>query len=222
MVVPAIDAVDIAVTFGAVQALPRTSLCVADGESVAIMGPSGSGKSTLLSCIQGIGLVSQGSLRVLGQEQSRVPLRQRSSLRLRHMGLIQQTADLLPEFSATENVAFPLLVDGRRRSGALAAAADALEAVGLRDKADADVRTLSGGEAHRVAVARALARPDIRLIVADEPTAALDAENAMRITDLILQAAEERRATVILATHDPRVADRCGRIERLTRERDVS
>lgn len=140
------------VTFGEMLALPRTSLHAARGSSVAIMGPSGSGKSTLLACIQGLEKPTSGTVRVLGQDQRTSSARARSDLRRRRMGLIQQSPDLLEEFSTVENVAFPLLFDGMKRSSALALAVEALQGVGMAHCAEADVRTLSGGEAQRIAL----------------------------------------------------------------------
>lgn len=109
-----------------------------------------------------------------------------------------------------------------KRSSALELAAAALEGVGLSARADADVRTLSGGEAQRVAVARALIRPDVGLIVADEPTASLDVENAHMVTELLLREAATRSATVVLATHDPAVASLCDDTFRLQRQHDAA
>lgn len=212
---------DASVSFGEVLALPRTSLEVARGSSLAIMGPSGSGKSTLLACIQGLETPTSGVVRVLGQDQGSASRRARSDLRRQHMGLIQQSPNLLEEFSAVENVAFPLLFDGMKRATALSLAGEALEGVGMTHRANADVRSLSGGEAQRIAVARALVRPDLRLIIADEPTAALDVENALSVSALLLGAAKEQAATVVLATHDPAVAALCDRTHRLVREHDA-
>lgn len=138
------------------------------------------------------------------------------------MGLIQQTPDLLEEFSTVENIAFPLLFDGMRRQNAISAAEEALESVGLADRRNADVRSLSGGEAQRVAVARALVRPGLRLVIADEPTASLDRENARRVSGLIVRECARRNACVIVATHDPDVASTCDRVMRLTRERGTA
>lgn len=211
---------DAQMKFGEVLALPRTSLLVEHGSSVAIMGPSGSGKSTLLGCIQGLVVPTSGSVTVLGQDQRAASRRARSDLRRRRMGLVQQSSDLLEEFSAVENVAFPLLFEGTRRPAALARAAAAVELVGLAHRADADVRSLSGGEAQRIAIARALVHPDASLIIADEPTASLDVDSARTVTELLLYAAQDREATVVLATHDPSVAGMCDRVFRLVRDQD--
>lgn len=210
------------VTFGEVLALPRTSLHVDRGSSMAIMGPSGSGKSTLLACIQGLEKPTSGTVQVLGQDQRSASARARSDLRRRRMGLIQQSPNLLEEFSTSENVAFPLLFDGMKRPQALKLAVEALRGVGMAHRTDADIRSLSGGEAQRVAVARALVRPDVSLIVADEPTASLDVENARKVTELLLSEADRHSATVLLATHDPAVAALCDRTYHLTREHDAA
>ena len=138
------------------------------------------------------------------------------------MGLIQQSSNLLEEFSAVENVAFPLLFDGMKRTAAFGLAAEVLELIGMADRANADVRSLSGGESQRIAVGRALVQPNLSLIVADEPTASLDAENALAVTALLLGAARSQAATVVLATHDPTVAAMCERTFFLTRERDAA
>lgn len=213
---------DASVRYGEVLALPPTSFALAPGESIAILGPSGSGKSTLLACLQGLATIGGGSLVVLGQDQARASRRARSDLRRRRMGLIQQSADLLPEFSTAENVAFPLLFDGMRREQALGIADEALSGVGLAHRRDADVGTLSGGEAQRVAVARALVGPDLALLVADEPTASLDVDNARTVSELLLAEAARRGATVVLATHDLAVAGLCDRTLHLRREHEAA
>lgn len=155
---------------------------------------------------------------VLGQDQGAARKRERAELRRRKMGLISQNADLLPEFSAVENVALPLLLDGFRRADGLEAGRRALRHLGLGERLDAHIATLSGGEAQRVAVARAIVRDDVELIIADEPTASLDVLNAQAVTDDLLEHAAERRATLVLATHDPNVADRCDRIFHISRD----
>lgn len=214
---PLVRCTDIEVTFGSTPALSPTSLEIAEGESVAVMGPSGSGKTTLLQCIEGLITPTGGRITVIGQNQRTSSRVQRAALRRRTMGLVFQDPELLPEFSTVENVAFGLLFDGVPRERALARARTALEDVGLGDRIDAEVRTLSGGEAQRAAVARALVRPELRLVIADEPTAALDVDTAELITTTLLQHARSRGAAVLLATHDPAVARRCDRIHQLSR-----
>lgn len=208
---------DLEVAFGTTLALSRTSFHVNAGESVAIMGPSGSGKTTLLQCIEGMIRPTSGSIHVLGQNQGKASRSKRADLRRKNMGLIFQNPELLPEFSVAENVAFTLLFDGVPRAEALRAAQEALESVGLESKGNAKIQSLSGGESQRVAVARAVVRPELRLLIADEPTAALDVENARLITDILLNEAAEKGATVLLATHDPAIAAMCDRIFRIER-----
>ncbi|WP_454044660.1 ABC transporter ATP-binding protein [Cellulosimicrobium sp. Marseille-Q8652] len=203
---------DVEVRYGAAVALPRTSLSVAPGEAVALMGPSGSGKTTLLDCITGLTTPTYGTVEVMGRPMAGMSAAQRATLRREHLGLIYQSPELLPELDVAENVALTLLFDRTRRSTALAAAQNALSAVGLSEVSKMRPEQLSGGEAQRVAVARALVRETVGLVIADEPTASLDAENARIVTDLLVAQAKDRDAGVLLATHDPAVADRCDRI----------
>lgn len=212
-----VECVDLEVSFGNVVALSRTTLHVDQGESVAIMGPSGSGKTTPLRVIQGLVAPSSGTATVLGQNQGQARRRDRSELRRRSMGLISQNADLLPEFSTLENVALPLLFDGVSRAEALEMGREALRRLELDHRAGAGVGTLSGGEEQRVAVARAIGRKDVRLVIADEPTASLDVENARIVTGDLLRHAGDRGASLIMATHDPAVAEHCDRIIRISR-----
>lgn len=208
---------DLEVAYGTTLALSRTSFHAVAGESVAIMGPSGSGKTTLLQCIEGLIRPTAGTLTVLGQDQVRATRASRADLRRTSMGLIFQSPELLPEFSVSENVAFTLLFDGVRRPAALRSAVEALAAVGLEHRAGARIPSLSGGESQRVAVARALVRPEMRLLIADEPTASLDVENARLVTETLLDEASARDATVLLATHDPAIAAMCDRIFQIER-----
>lgn len=217
MAASVVECRSLSVTYDAVTALYHTDLSVNPGESVAVMGPSGSGKSTLLHCVAGLSRPTAGSISFLGYDLWGGSRADRARLRRTSMGLVFQDADLLPEFSTVENVAFTLLFDGVPRPRALALAASALDDVGLAGRRDADPRVLSGGEAHRVAVARALVRPEVALVIADEPTAALDAENAASITQLLIEVAVQRNAAVLLATHDMAVAAQCDRIATLAR-----
>ena len=214
-----VECTDVEVLFGATVALPRTTLHLRAGETLALMGPSGSGKTTLLKVIQGLVKPSSGSVIVLGQDQAVASRKARSTLRLRAMGLINQNPDLLPEFTTAENVALPLLLDGVNRTQALNDAARILESLGLGDRRNADVSTLSGGEAQRVAVARALVRESVKLAIADEPTASLDADNAQKIGRELVAHTRERGATLLLATHDTAVAEHCDRVLHIARDR---
>lgn len=214
---PVLEGRDLSVSIDKITALHHTDVTVSPGESVAVMGPSGSGKSTLLHCLAGLTRPTTGTVKFLGKEVWSSSRAERATLRRTSMGLVFQDADLLPEFSTAENVAFTLLFDGKARSTALALAEEALGEVGLEGRGDTDPRVLSGGEAHRVSVARALVRPDVSLVLADEPTAALDAENAEVVTGVLLDVAARRDAAVLLATHDDAVAARCARLMRLSR-----
>lgn len=208
---PVMQVQGLAVRYGTHEVLTNFSLAVAAGESVAIMGPSGSGKSSLLACITGMLRPSAGTVEVAGHAISALGANDQAKIRRQQIGLIFQSPDLLPELSVIENVALLMLLDGLARSQALALAAERLAEVGVSGHQHKRVDQISGGQAQRVAVARALARPQVRLLVADEPTASLDATNAAAITDLILQCAAKTQAGVILATHDRAVAAKCDR-----------
>jgi ABC-type lipoprotein export system ATPase subunit len=206
---------DLTVSFSGRLVLDDVALEVAPGESVCLMGPSGSGKSTLLGCLVGTLTPGAGRVQVGDHVVTDLDRTARARLRRRSMGLMFQDPDLLPELSIVENVALVLLFDGIKRPVALAAAQASLEAVGLGRHAGKAVGEVSGGEAQRVAVARALVRQDVALLVADEPTASLDARTAGMVTDVLLGRARAMGATVILATHDMAVAQRCDRIVQL-------
>ncbi|RJQ67002.1 ABC transporter ATP-binding protein [Pseudonocardiaceae bacterium YIM PH 21723] len=178
---------------------------VDDGEVVAIMGPSGSGKSTLLHCLAGILLPDSGSVRYQGQELTGLSEQRRSALRRSDFGFVFQFGQLVPELTAEENVAMPLLLArvGARR--ARCEAGEWLERLGVATVAGKRSGEMSGGQAQRVAVARALvSRP--RVVFADEPTGALDSLNGEQVLHLLLEAAKETGAAVVLVTHDARVA----------------
>ena len=218
MILPSTRVSDVEVRYGAAVALPRTSLSVAPGEAVALMGPSGSGKTTLLDCITGLTTPTSGEVEVMGHPLAGMSAARRATMRREQLGLIYQSPELLPELDVAENVALTLLFDRTPRSAALAAAQLALSEVGLGDVARMRPEQLSGGEAQRVAVARALVRESVGLVVADEPTASLDSKNARIVSDLLIARAREKGAGVLLATHDPAVANRCDRIVTLVHE----
>ena len=181
------------------DALRPASFTVHAGDRIAIVGPSGSGKSTLLQLIADLDTPSNGSLRwpALGAA---------GTLRPRHIGIVFQSASLLPALSAVENVEVPLRLLGRA-ADARAAALAALASVGLADVADKLPDELSGGQAQRVGLARAIAlRP--RLVLADEPTGQLDQPSAQRAMDALLQSLEGSDAALVVATHDLAVAQR--------------
>lgn len=175
------------------------------------MGPSGSGKTTLLDCLSGLVRPTQGSVDVLGQDLGALKLKEVAKLRREKMGLIYQGPELLPELTTAENVALTLLFDKIGPDQARADAIAALDAVGLADRSESPPEQLSGGEAQRVAVARALVRDTAEVIIADEPTASLDATNARTITELLITKCKESERALLIATHDPAVAQACDR-----------
>ncbi|MGE0572323.1 MAG: ABC transporter ATP-binding protein [Dehalococcoidia bacterium] len=193
-----------------VQALRGVDLAVRRGEMVAVMGPSGCGKTTLLNALSGLDDFDGGRVSIAGTDISKMPDDRKTDFRAREMGFIFQTYNLLPVLTAAENVELPLIVSGIRPKEARVRALEALETVGLRDRANQRPNQLSGGQRQRVTVARALVnRPSI--IWADEPTGALDSTTAKEIMDLIVQLNEQEHQTTILVTHDPKVAARCHR-----------
>lgn len=198
-------------SFGDVQALRRVSIDIPEGQSVAVMGPSGSGKSTLLHCLAGILRPDSGEVSLGDQPVSLSSDAARSRLRLERMGFVFQDGQLLPELPALENVALPLLLQGRPRAEALARAADWLTRLGLAE-AEQHRRPgeLSGGQAHRVAIARALVgEPDV--VLADEPTGSLDQDTGTEVMQVLTDAVREAGASLVLVTHDEKVATWCER-----------
>ncbi len=192
-------------TFGATQALRGASAEIGAGEVVAVMGPSGSGKSTLLHCIAGILKPDSGRAMFAGQDLATMSERERSRLRLREFGFVFQYGQLVPDLPAEENVALPLLLRGDRRKQALEAAREWMNLLGLDGKARKLPGELSGGEAQRVAIARAFAI-EPRVIFADEPTGSLDSLAGEAVMEMLTSAAREQGVTVVLVTHDVRVA----------------
>ena len=191
--------------FGATVALHGADVAIDAGEIVAVMGPSGSGKSTLLHCLAGILTPDAGEVWFDGTRLDRLGDRARTELRRQRFGFVFQFGQLVPELAAVENVALPLLLGGRSRAAALAEAAPWFGRLGLDGLERRRVGELSGGEAQRVAMARALvARPDV--VFADEPTGSLDSLAGEHVMDLLVDTAREQGATVVLVTHDPRVA----------------
>jgi putative ABC transport system ATP-binding protein len=194
-----------------VHALSRVSLDVAAGEILVMMGPSGSGKTTLLSIMGVILRPTCGTVTVAGHEVTSLPERDLPGVRLRHIGFVFQGFNLFPALTAAENVAIALDLRGEGGPSARARAHDALAAVGLADKASAMPANLSGGQKQRVAIARALVG-DPTVILADEPTAALDSRSGRLVMDLLTRLARERQRAVVLVTHDDRTLDHADRI----------
>jgi putative ABC transport system ATP-binding protein len=191
--------------FGPTPALQGARLSVARGEIVAVMGPSGSGKSTLLHCLAGILTPQSGEIWFDGGRLDTLSDARRTQLRRTDFGFVFQFGQLVPELSAADNVALPLLLGGTRRKAAYAAATTWLTRLGLDGLEARRTGELSGGQAQRVAVARALVgRPQV--LFADEPTGALDSLTGEKVMDLLVDLVREEGTTVILVTHDARVA----------------
>jgi putative ABC transport system ATP-binding protein len=192
--------------------LRDVSFEVSAGEAVAIVGISGSGKSTLLGLLAGLDTPSAGSVEIDGHDLFALDEDGRAALRGRMLGFVFQSFQLLPEFTALENVMLPLELAGD--SSARAAARDLLERVGMSGRLDHYPKQLSGGEQQRVAIARAfVGRP--ALLLADEPTGNLDAATGEKIIDLMFELNRERRTTLMLVTHDESLSQRCHRVLRL-------
>jgi putative ABC transport system ATP-binding protein len=202
---PLLEARDVHLSFGPTPALRGVTLAVGRGEIVAVMGPSGSGKSTLLHSLAGILVPDSGEVYLDGRRIDVLGEAERSALRRDRLGFVFQFGQLVPELTAEENVALPLLLGGMRRAPALARARawfDRLELDGLGARRSGE---LSGGQAQRVAVARGLvAGPEV--LCADEPTGSLDSLTGERVMELLTAAAREQGVTVVLVTHEPRVA----------------
>ncbi|MGY0489264.1 ABC transporter ATP-binding protein [Streptomyces sp. WG-D5] len=200
-----VEARDAVLSFGSTPALRGAELCVAQGEIVAVTGPSGSGKSTLLHCLAGILVPDSGEIHYEGRRIDTLKEAERSALRRDRFGFVFQFGQLVPELTAEENVALPLLLARGRRGSALREARAWFGRLGLDGLENRRSGELSGGQAQRVALARALvARP--RVLFADEPTGALDSLTGEQVMDLMVGTAREEGTTVVLVTHEPRVA----------------
>ncbi|MEU7692933.1 ABC transporter ATP-binding protein [Microbispora hainanensis] len=215
-----IEAREVSRSYGSTVALREANLSVAAGEVVAIMGPSGSGKSTLLHCLAGIFTPDSGEVWFDGRRLDTLDDGRRSELRRTAFGFVFQFGQLVPELTAADNVMLPLLLGRTRRKDAERRAAEWLERLELADLGGRRTGELSGGQAQRVAIARALVtRP--RIVFADEPTGALDTLTGEHVMDLLVGLAREKGATVILVTHDARVAA-CADREVVVRDGRVS
>lgn len=190
--------------------LDNIDLAIGVGESVAIVGASGSGKTTLLHLLGGLDVPSWGSVAFQGRDMSGLSEVQRAALRNRDIGFVFQFHHLLPEFSTLENVAMPALIAGRPRAEALDLAREALDLVGMTERAGHQVTTLSGGERQRAAMARAvLLRP--RVLLADEPSGSLDERSGRRVAELMLHLNRSLAMTLVVVTHNRELAASMGR-----------
>jgi len=200
-----IEARDVARSFGLTRALRGASVSVAAGEILAVMGPSGSGKSTLLHCLSGILAPDSGEIWFDGRRIDAMSEARRSALRRDHFGFVFQFGQLVPELTAEENIALPLLLAGRRRAAALERARPWFGRLGLDGLEQRRSGELSGGQAQRVALARGLVA-DPRVLFADEPTGSLDSVAGELVMNLLTAAVRDQGTTLVLVTHEPRVA----------------
>ncbi|MBV9761795.1 MAG: ABC transporter ATP-binding protein [Acidobacteriaceae bacterium] len=215
---PVASVSDVGKTYGsgaaAVRALNHVSLEIRAGELVLLEGPSGSGKTTLLSVLGCILKPTSGSVKIAGREVSGLPEHRLPEVRLRHVGFVFQFFNLLPALTARENVQIPLDLKGVAAGEAKRKAAELLKAMGLGSKLDALPGALSGGEKQRVAIVRAIAsEPD--LLLADEPTAALDSSSGRGVMELLRECRRQQGRAVVAVSHDPRLREFADRIVRL-------
>ena len=196
-----------------VEALRHLDLEIASGEFIAVMGPSGSGKTTLLNCLSGLDDIDEGRVLVEGLEIHKLSDLKRTRHRAERMGFVFQSFNLIPVFSAVENVELPLLLAGRSAGDARRRAEATLERVGLGHRKNHRPNELSGGEQQRVTVARALAG-EPAIVWADEPTGNLDSETALSVMELFRELNRDG-LTLVVVTHDPTIGRMAGRLIRM-------
>lgn len=194
-----------------VHALRDVSIAIEEGEFTSIVGPSGSGKTTLLNMIGGLDKPTSGNVHVNGTDITAMKDSQLIDFRLHNIGFVFQHYNLIPVFTARENISFIMLLQNRDKKQMQQRADQLLDLVGLGDRKDARPKELSGGQQQRVAVARALAS-EPKFILADEPTANLDSTAAMNLLDIMARMNREQKVTFVFSTHDQRVIDRARRV----------
>jgi putative ABC transport system ATP-binding protein len=194
-----------------VDALRGVDFIVRQGEFVAIMGPSGAGKSTLLHLMGGLDTPSDGDVMLGGKRLAHLSDDEVTIVRRRQVGFVFQFFNLLPTLTAAENVALPLLIDGKRIEEYATRVDELLDLVGLGDRRGHRPDQLSGGEQQRVAIARAFVN-DPKIVLADEPTGNLDSKSGTVVLELLRQACKDLSATVVMVTHDPRAASYADRV----------
>lgn len=203
-----VQVTNVSKTFGQgddkVHALKNVSLEVYEGELVMIVGPSGCGKTTLLSTIAGTMHFDSGHINVLGSQLEQLSKEALSNFRAHNIGFIFQLFHLIPTLTSVENSCIPLIIQGKKRTDAYAAARELLEKVGLGDKFDKLPRELSGGQQQRVAMARALVH-NPPIVICDEPTSALDFETGTKVMEILKHIAQTHNRSVIVVTHDHRI-----------------
>jgi putative ABC transport system ATP-binding protein len=197
-----------------VHALRDVSVRLEAGSFAAVTGPSGSGKSTLLNVLGGLDRPDWGTIRVAGVELTATPAGELADFRLRHIGFVFQAFNLLPVLTVKENLEFVAALQGQPRGGRQKRAGELLERVGMGEISDKRPSELSGGQQQRVAVLRAI-MTEPELVLADEPTANLDSQNAALLLDMMERLNREKRITFVFSTHDPQVMERARRVIRL-------
>lgn len=211
-----LSARDVGLAYGKTVALAGASVTVAEGSVVALVGASGSGKSSMLYCLAGLLQPDSGEILLGGVRLNDLSEDDRSDLRRKNFGFVFQFAELVPELTLRQNIALPLELNGWRRSAQRKRVTELLEQLDIQEQADRRPVQVSGGQAQRAAVARAIAhRPQV--LFADEPTGALDSVNGAIVLDSMLQLAKENHTSVVLVTHDKAIA---GRADEIVRMRD--
>jgi putative ABC transport system ATP-binding protein len=206
-----LEARDVTLSYGQTRALNGVSMSVAPGESVAVMGASGSGKSSLLHCLAGVIAPDSGSVHIDGADLTGLSDRSRSRVRLERIGVVFQFGDLVPELSLIENVMLPLQLLGQKTARARDRALELLTELGIPELAGSRAGEVSGGQAQRAAVARAMVHQPA-IVLADEPTGSLDSFNAEEVMDALIALTRTAETALVVVTHDNRVASHLDRL----------